>query len=419
MSMNPDANAVPAVDPADGSGQPGQPVSCGQDNTENLICDGCGNRVSAEHAVSLDGGGTACESCSETCDHCQGVAWAGELALAEVRNRRGGAQQWCRACRQEDSFCCADCFDIFDASSPNSCNDADETVCASCAESYTCCNSCDRTIHTDDHWDGMCNRCHRDREREEEEEERDRERVIHDYGYRPRAKFQGDAKADGGLFFGVELEVEVDDRHDRHEKAKKVQNKLGDFVYLKHDGSLDSGFEIVSHPATLDYHLTAWDEFFGWDRAGLKSASTTTCGLHVHVSRKALTSLQIAKIVCFCAAEQNAEFMKRVAMRGPNVFCKIMKKKLGTAHNHNGDRYQAVNVGPRNTIEFRLFRGTLNKEKFLRCLEFCHALVKFTSPASRSMSDSLDARRFAEFVSANKKTYPRLHTLCAQQHFAE
>jgi len=38
-------------------------------------------------------------------------------------------------------------------------------------------------------------------------------------------------------------------------------------AYCKHDGSLNDGFEIVTHPMTLDYHLhrMPWEELLEKD----------------------------------------------------------------------------------------------------------------------------------------------------------
>lgn len=400
------ANHDSVSEAATGELQPA-PV-CPQDETENLECAGCGERVSAEHAVTLDNGDGACESCAHSCERCDGSFLADDLETVHIGRRR--SQQWCEACR-DHSFCCADCGDRYDddcAGLGRNC--LEETVCPLCAESYFRCEGCDNTCHNDDYGDdGYCESCSRD----------DENGPIHEYGYQPTAVYHGDdgkpcSRLDyGGLFFGVELEVEVSSRYDRTEKAEEAKDLLGDWCYLKHDGSLDDGFEIVSHPGTFRHHQTAWNAFFADRPKGLKSFDTTTCGLHIHVSRRPLTSLQISKIVCFACSEANAEFVKRVAGRGPNSFCKVQKKKLGTAHQDGSyDRYQAVNVSPSKTIEFRLFKGTLKRESFLRAIEFAHALVTYTAPAGRSMRESLDHKAFIRFVSENRKTYPNLHALC-------
>lgn len=41
-----------------------------------------------------------------------------------------------------------------------------------------------------------------------------------------------------------------------------IANRKHSFAYCKHDGSLDDGFEIVTHPMSLEYqlHEMSWDE---------------------------------------------------------------------------------------------------------------------------------------------------------------
>jgi len=88
-------------------------------------------------------------------------------------------------------------------------------------------------------------------------------------------------------FFGVELEAD----HGNEKDAAARDVTFGDLSYVKHDGSLtDDGIEIVTHPCSLRYHL----EQFPWDEIlssladyGFRSHDTSTCGLHVHVSRSA------------------------------------------------------------------------------------------------------------------------------------
>ena len=55
--------------------------------------------------------------------------------------------------------------------------------------------------------------------------------VIHNYDYKPRPYFFG-KRSDLRLYFGFELEVECRQENPR-ETAERVQNLLGDRVYLK------------------------------------------------------------------------------------------------------------------------------------------------------------------------------------------
>jgi len=50
----------------------------------------------------------------------------------------------------------------------------------------------------------------------------------------------------------------------------------------------------------------------------------------------------------------------------------------------SGTRYQAVNFENRNTVEFRLFRGTLNYTTFMATLEIVDALVHWANQLSIS-----------------------------------
>lgn len=74
---------------------------------------------------------------------------------------------------------------------------------------------------------------------------------------------------------------------DNASKLKEIANARHDHIYIKSDGSIDDGFEIVSHPMTLDYHQHDMD----WEavlheaiKMGYRSHQTSTCGLHIHVN---------------------------------------------------------------------------------------------------------------------------------------
>lgn len=76
------------------------------------------------------------------------------------------------------------------------------------------------------------------------------------------------------LYMGVEIEVDtLDDdfsilRNEvvgwLNEFIKEEASALGHYplFYIKHDGSLRAGFEIVSMPGTLEYHLISLKQFY-------------------------------------------------------------------------------------------------------------------------------------------------------------
>lgn len=80
----------------------------------------------------------------------------------------------------------------------------------------------------------------------------ERDNAIQDYYYKPVPEFFGV----GPRFFGVELEVDEAGESDRNawELLSIVNGEGEKRLYCKHDGSLDEGFELVSHPMSLRYH---------------------------------------------------------------------------------------------------------------------------------------------------------------------
>src|SRR6188768_1102070 len=71
-----------------------------------------------------------------------------------------------------------------------------------------------------------------------------RDEGLESYGFKPTPLFHGD----GPLFMGLELEVEMGGRSSRGDAVTAVHDALGDLVYCKEDSSLNTGFEIVTHP---------------------------------------------------------------------------------------------------------------------------------------------------------------------------
>lgn len=216
-------------------------------------------------------------------------------------------------------------------------------------------------------------------------------------------------------YLGVELEVEVrPEIVTRVDKAKELHFKIngdefGRNVFFENDGSLNHGFEIITQPMGLDKHRELWEFLKSRDAVkGLRSHQTTTCGLHVHVSREKMSKLQIAKIVAFVNAPENEQLIRAVARRYAEGYCKIKNKKIGQSA-HSDDRYEAVNITPRRTIEFRIFRGSLKYESVMAAIEFSNALVDFCAEGRTSIQD-LNADKFIDFIKteiAEDTTYLR------------
>lgn len=260
-------------------------------------------------------------------------------------------------------------------------------LCQTCYDRfYTTCTQCHRTIHlddayyeSDDDYDAYCSSCF---------ERRREDLCIQSYYYKPEPRFLGD----GRRFYGVELEI--DNGGEDHRKAKKLLEIANvddvERLYIKHDGSLNDGMELVSHPATLDYHLKSlpWSDILEKAKSmGYKSHQSGTCGLHVHVNRTAFGETEaeqdevIARILYFF--EKHWEELLKFSRRTPKQLRQWANRYGLKEHPQDilkhakGDqeRYTCVNLTNYHTIEFRMFRGTLTLNSFLATLQLVERIV--------------------------------------------
>ena len=318
--------------------------------------------------------------------------------LTEENSFEFNGEVLCQHCLDEKSVICDCCGTRISAD----CADGDEytTLCNSCyVNRYTCCENCGVLIHYDNAYCSddddyyYCSECY----------EKIKNRPIKNYSYKPETIFYGD----GNLFYGIELEIDKGGEYDENaQKILDVGNIDGEKVYCKHDGSINDGFEIVSHAATIDYHLN----HFPWKdimtkaiEMGYRSHNTSTCGLHIHASRDAFGDTYedqeeaIARIVHFVELHWNEilKFTRRteeninrwaarygISTRAQDTYKYAKEKHMG--------RYVAVNLENCNTIEFRLFRGTLLYSTFAATLqlvdEICRMAMRLTDKEVERMS---------------------------------
>jgi hypothetical protein len=203
---------------------------------------------------------------------------------------------------------------------------------------------------------------------------------------------------------GYGLELEIDEGDYKQEAARAIAEAGGDHIYLKEDGSLSSaGFEIVSHPATLDYHVKR----FPWDKIcnvalsyGYRSHDTNTCGLHIHASRSLFGNnqmeqdLTIAKIMLLFDrwynsnivqfARRNLSNMRRWADKPdadilPSDDDSSAVAKAKKTANH---RYKAINLQNTYTVEFRIFRGTLKRDTIIASIQWIDVFIRYCRSTS-------------------------------------
>lgn len=121
---------------------------------------------------------------------------------------------------------------------------------------------------------------------------------INDYYFKPEPIFYGE----DSRYFGVELEIDSageDSSNANH--LLRLANRSEELIYCKHDGSLEDGFEIVTHPMSLAFHrdVMPWAKLMAEAISmGYTSHQAYTCGLHIHVNRSAFGSTETLQDAC-------------------------------------------------------------------------------------------------------------------------
>lgn len=313
-------------------------------------------------------------------------------------------QYYCNKCLESLTVVCADCGDrLF---REDNAGNASIPLCASCRDAeYTICCRCGRLIHNDDVFylnerdeDPYCESCM----------ELLNECPIHNYHYKPQAIFYGD----GPRYFGVELEIDDAGETDRHAQAiLDVANGSAPHIYCKHDGSLDDGFEIVTHPMTLEYHMDGmpWEAVVEKARAlGYCSHQAGTCGLHVHVNTDSLGETTeereeaIARILYFMERHWNEllQFSRRTRRQLERWAARYGYKDHPTEmmeHVKKGscNRYTCVNLLNPDTVEFRIFRGTLKYNTLIATIQLVNRICNLAVYLS---DDEIRHTTWSQFV---------------------
>ncbi|MGW4330453.1 hypothetical protein ACWEKR_31745 [Nocardia sp. NPDC004573] len=287
--------------------------------------------------------GTSTEVCAEcasgydTCDDCAGLAH--DLYCVDSGNRV------CERCADEDYHECCDCFTLVPV---------DTTYCDNCADTYS------PTHH-----------------------------AVHDSYYTPALRFHGD----GPLYLGMELEIKTPDRSYRDAVDTAVAH-IRDLAYLKEDGSISCGFELVTHPMSYEFAL----QRFPWQLLGrlrlLGCYTDDGVGIHVHLSRAGFTNPAHAyrwlKFVY-----RNERSVTTLARRRDSEWARFSSHQRSNAQEYakggtdGYGRYQAINVCPEDTFELRVFASSLHTQQVQAALAFAAASVEYT----RGLSAADIARR--------------------------
>jgi hypothetical protein len=355
-----------------------------QETTPTFTCIGCRISFEGEPSAELNAG-AVCEDCHGTCMTCD-TSYNRQSGSMHAYNDDGES---CGRCTRNSFTMCSMC-DTWELNDNTTYVEGyGERVCECCLENrFWWCDDCDRYIHESwDHDDCGMNG------------------LVHDYSYKPTPVFKhtqdefDNARSilqdtDNVMrkyrkipYLGFELEVECTDGRDAYREGANLYED-SEIVYLKTDGSLNYGFEIVSHPLTLDWAMEnfPWDSLKMLEAKGFEAWTTDTAGIHVHVSRDGFESeSHQAKFVHFFI--RNEVFLSWLAGRHSSRWAKFdpehtknIKDKL--RRKRDSERYMAVNLLNSGTLEVRIFRASLKPERLQMNLQLVDAVVRYTERLS-------------------------------------
>ena len=200
-------------------------------------------------------------------------------------------------------------------------------------------------------------------------------------------------------YLGIEMEFQVDNRK---QGRLYVGDNLAGHAMMKEDGSISSGFEVVSRPASYLSHLHNYDSFL--TNLPEYIHPHKSCGMHVHISRTAFSVMGAGKFVEFMNRADNKSFIKLIAGRGTTNYQNgdpdyTIKKPFRMAkQGEYCNRYNFVNLNNDKTIELRIFATPANKKEFHIRMQFVKAMVDYCKPAIHAVPYKQQTH-FESFVS--------------------
>ena len=348
-----------------------------------VFCDGCGIEITQKDIDPTKK--VYCETClknSTRCSQCGEIIEPSELKYSKCKTNSGNIAHLCYHCRRLHTIgkCmnwkCACKFLVTN----------NKYLCCDCEKEFNYCKVCDELFRKRDmeFKDGICINCYSKKLKKES---------LKEYSYKPSPNFKKSSceNEDHKEYMGIELEFENNDivlDDDKRETTYKIFEKYKDFLYIKSDSSLSFGFEVVTHPITLKSWLNEYLEKIK-DTISIANAdsfysNSENTGLHVHFSREALgknileRQTTIIKLVTLFSNTINKDFIIKFTRRDEKKLEKWANfynlKALNITENldlgnqddilnivellSHESRYKNINLKNKNTIEFRIFKGT-------------------------------------------------------------
>lgn len=351
--------------------------------------------------TTVQNGDDVCQDCLENdysfCEDCEEYCHNDDMVYINNGYRDEGYV--CQDCFDRGNYFHCDCCDESFSDNHLWASDGNRSICDRCSDDYVQCYDCGTIIacgyanYDEDRDEYYCDDCW---------QRNSGYHHLREYHDRPSLMFHPNIVPGNKLHEGIELET--DDGNSREDYTDDLYDisEQETLFYMNTDGSLSNGVEIITQPCTMEYHLNSfpWEEIIETaHNYHFKSHDAGTCGLHVHVSRAGLGSnddeidLTIAKLIIMMDNlwDKMVKFARRTSTQlhwaqrtsvevsdSDTETEAIRKSKDATG----GDRYRAINLCNYNTVEFRIFRGSLKETTIKATLEFVNGFCEYAKAHS-------------------------------------
>lgn len=369
-------------------------------------CYHCGEMVEEEQTSIDCYGNVICEDCVENeyfvCEDC------GELIPAdEIVSINDGYRYVCSDCAENNYYRCEACGGWYSIGNVYT-DDYNTVVCTDCFDyNYCVCEDCGRIILCEDSYEGDDGECYC-----EDCIDYHKNKYIQSYhDVTDWNEHYTTGNYDNTLLKGFELEIDIDD-----DVAEKLYNLFDDFMVYERDSSIQ-GFECITHPFSKGWLYKNQDLFKEFckilhDNGG----DSDCCGLHVHVNREQLATTELSdetiidniylimetfknELIKF--SRRNKSELQRWSSFLLDAEEEVVVDKIKERKEYK-DRYRALNVLNRKTIEFRLFKSTVYFDELMAALELVDNIV---SIAKENTLDGLTWNDIVDFDGDYIKDY--------------
>ena len=365
-------------------------------------CPYCGETINEENPLSVDSG--FCLACSRFCEICEenlnpvdmyddDVVYGFTLRRGQRRDLQRPVDV-CEDCARSHVVTCDGCSASIITNGSfadpghvrvgcrDYCGDCADDHVVTCDECYNTCLIDDACVHNNT---TLCRDCYEQAPQ-----------AIHEYHAEWEVKKQGNPT--NGRWFGIEIESEQVLARDLDDVAFGIRDRAGDLLGdIQSDSSLNCGFEIITQPLSLDVAESALraggtlNDALRYAYHQGQRGDRKTCGLHVHVSRAALSEAVIARLDLFF----NNTDLTDLTRRSSKYAVTTPRKRVCAEQK---DRYRVLNTTNEHTVEWRAPKGSVNPHTILATIQLLDLAIDFVQSVSyTSLFDDLQYR-FSDYV---------------------